>query len=520
MIRRRFGRWMALFALLTLLISACSGAGSQTGGTQTGGTTGASTPKTSDAPKKLVIAQTGDARNLDANVAIDGFSMNIYVNIFDSLFKRDANMQPKPHLATSAKALNDTTWEVKLRSGVKFQNGEPLNAEAVKFTIARIFDKKTKSVLPTWLKGIKEAKVIDDLTVHIITEGPMPLMLQNLVMIYPVPPKYVKEVGNEKFNQNPIGTGPFKLKSWTRDDRAVLEANSEYWGGKPAYQEITFRFIPEGEQRVSALLAGEVDIIQDVPPASKDRVKGAVEIRSVPTGRIFLLQLAASEKHKFLEDQKVRQAIAHAIDTDAIIKHVTLGTGVKLATFLNPTNFGHNPNLKPYEYNPAKAKELLAQAGYGDGFDFVINTTPDRKDIAEAVAGELKKVGIRAKVATHESGAFLKGWREHKLGGHGFILGLLSQTWDADGLLYLRFKCGEPMSYFCDPRADKDVKDARFMIDIPKREKLYQDLMAHLHGQMPIVPLFGSTALYGVKANLNWKPRTDELTYLFEAKPK
>lgn len=469
----------------------------------------------------LTVAQTFDAQHLDPNVQIAQMSMNVYVNIFDSLLKRDANMIPQPHLATSVVAIDDLTWELKLREGVRFHNGEPFNAEAVKFTIERIFDPATNSALPTWLEGIGEVEILDEHTVRIHTDAPMPLMEQNLTMVYPVPPSYVAEVGNQEFNRSPIGTGPYRLEEWVRDERAVLVANEEYWGERPYYDNVVFRFIPEEASRVAALLAGEVDIVQGVSASSKPQIESRpdLDVRQVQAGRVMLLQLDVESENECLQNADVRRAVALAIDNRALIEFVAQGDGFELTTVVNPHNFGHNADIEPHTYDPDQARDLVAAADC-EGMGFIINATPDRQLLSEAIAGQLQQVGINASVVTYESNVWLDRWRNHTLGGQAFMLGLLSQTWDADGLLFLRFGCGEPMSYYCDERLDHLVRQARVVVNPQDRVEMYAEAQEIIHGQAPIVPLYGLVANFGVRNDISWEPRADELMYLNEAAPR
>jgi len=490
-----------------------------------GGLVGPRTPATVEgapAGQRLIVAQPFDAESLDPGVQTDETSMGIYVNTFDSLYERNQEMIPKPRLATSAKMLDPLTWEVKLRSGVKFQNGEPFNADAVKFSIERVFDPRLKSVLPTWLNGITTVDVVDPLTVRIHTKTAMSLMLENLCLIYPVPPQYVTKVGNVEFNQKPIGTGPYLLKEWARGDHVTLEANKNYWAGKPAYSELVIRFIPDDVSRVSALVAGELDIAVNVPPALQNQVRQAngIDLRRVDSGRLWLLQLAVTPQNKPLQDDRVRQAIAHAIDQSALIKFVALGAGYPLNTIVNPRNFGYDPTIKPYPYDPAAAQRLLSDAGYPHGFPFLITTQAIGETLAQAVAGQLQRVGIDAQAQVYESGAWIAGWRGHTLPGQAMLVGLLSQTWDADGMLYLRLACGEPMAYYCSTDTDNLVRQGRDAMASAQRERIYTRLLELLQQRMPLVPLYGVVRLYGAKASINWTPRADDLTFYFEAKPR
>ena len=188
-------------------------------------------------------------------------------NIFDTLVLRDKEMKLVPGLAVSWKALDDVTWQFKLREGVKFHNGEPFNAQAVKFTIDRVLDPKAKAPTISYIRTIDHVTVVDDYTVNVVTKKPDPLVPTRMSRYptYIVPPAYIAKVGKDAFAQKPVGTGPYKFGEWVRDDHITLLANQEYWRGAPVVKKVTWRPIPESASRVAALMAGEVDIIDTLP---------------------------------------------------------------------------------------------------------------------------------------------------------------------------------------------------------------------------------------------------------------
>lgn len=424
---------------------------------------------------ELVIAIGGDALTLDPTMSREASTDMVVGNIFDALMVRDQDMKAQPHLLEHLKNVDEQTWEIKLKRGIRFTNGEPLDYEAIKYTFDVIFDKTSKSVLPTWLAGIIGVDKIDDLTMRIKTRGAMPLMAQNLTLVYPVPPKAHRERGTTGFAKAPVGTGPYKLDRWVKDSHIALVANDSYWGGKPPFPRVTFKVIPEDGTRVSAFLTGEVHIVQNVPIPDLDRVRQVGQAVVVASGRMQVLQLNAMPDgpHKLFLDKRVRQAVAYALDVDSIVRELFKGTATRIATFLHPKYFGYDASFKPYPYDPNKARQLLAAAGYPNGFDLGINAAvgirPMDKETVEAMAGQLNKVGIRARVVSYEYVPFLAAWRNKKLEGAAQMIGILSLTWDADGAFFLRFAKNQPMGYYTTDPLDRLVREARTTIDPGKR---------------------------------------------------
>src|SRR5689334_5735014 len=228
--------------------------------------------------KEVVIGLGAEPRTMLGTTIVDWTTNNMLEHIYDRLLDRDAKtLKPKPMLATGWKVVNDTTWEFTLRPGVKFHNGEPFTAQAVKATIEYALDPASKSHFATssYWKPVKEVQVVNDLTVRFITEKPYPSLIDHasLTDLLVLPPRALKEQGPQKLAEHPIGTGPFRFVEWRRDDRLVLERNPDYWQGPADASRVTFRFIPEFSARLAALLSGEIDIMKDVPPHVIDAVE-------------------------------------------------------------------------------------------------------------------------------------------------------------------------------------------------------------------------------------------------------
>ena len=307
----------------------------------------------SAAPKgKLTVALSSDVGTLDPQ------NHNIRINyiagwhLYDNLVMRDQKtLKINPHLAESWRIVDDNTWEFKLRRGVKFDNGEPFNAESVKFTIERGLDPKCPQ-RPT-VSWVKEVKVIDDHTVRIITAKPYPVALDRLANYQILPAKWAKEKGADFIATNANGTGPYRLTEWKRGVHMILEAKDDYWKGAPSIKTIVYRPIKEIATQISELLTGGIDIVRDVPPDQIPLIENSsiARISKAPTLRVVYLVMDADARggKSQIQNLKVRQAISYAIDVDTIIKTVMTGNAMRTSAVLNPQHFGYDKSLEnPY----------------------------------------------------------------------------------------------------------------------------------------------------------------------------
>jgi len=343
----------------------------------------------------------------------------IHSNIGDCLVWRDRKTAEfVPWLAESFENVDDTTWRFKLREGVSFHNGEPFNAAAVKYTIDRIQADEKALVHPQW-KFIQEVRVVDDYNLEFITGAPEPAFLSKMAgtACQVVPPGYTEEVGSEGFGQSPIGTGPFKFVEWIKDDRVVLEANPDYFRGAPGVDRLVFRAVPEDSSRVAELLTGGVDLMISVPNQDRARVEENADlaIDEFLTTQVVMLSLRAGPSAPMpdfsgpTQNEKVRQAIAYAIDRAALIELIN-GMGVPTMTRITPPTLGSSEELynKTGTYDPARAQQLLQEAGY-NGEPLVFHSTssfPMQKEVTEAIVAMLQEVGLNIELNFMELTAF------------------------------------------------------------------------------------------------------------------
>jgi peptide/nickel transport system substrate-binding protein len=458
-------------------------------------------------------------------------------HIHDNLFMRDLKtMKPVPGLALSAEPVDDLTWEIKLRQGVKFHNGEPLNAQMVKFNLDRVLDPSNKlqgRAGITWLNDAKTGGegegviVVDDYTVRIRTKEPYPLVHERLTTWPMISKTHFEKVGPEGYATDPVGTGPFRFVSWTKGQRLELEANTDYWMGPAAVQKVIFRPIPEMATQIAELVAGGVAIIRAVPPDQIDYINnsGVAYVTSAPILRVVYLNLDAAgrvEPNNPLTNPKVRRAIAHAIDVKAIMQHVLQGRADYTATGVNPLHFGFDPKIEGIPYDPEKAKQLLAEAGFAKGFSTVLNSyagsVVNVRQVAEAVMGYLSAVGIQTESKYFEDvGTWIQTMRAGKLNGIGLASWGSGAVFDADALLWRLTKTDEDFSYISDPDIDRWLAEARATLDSKARQELYSKVQKRLVEQTYWVPMYGQHEILGVSNKLNFQASGDEILKVYHA---
>ena len=426
-----------------------------------------------------------------------------------------------PQLATSWKNVDDLTWEFKLRTGVKFHNGEVFDANAVKFTLDRILDPKEKSTQASRFTALKSVEVVDSQTVRMHTTTPFPVLLLGLTQAFIVPPLYVGQTP-EKALANPVGTGPFKFDSWQQGSQLTYVANTNYWGGRPNLDKLVFRVIADDAARLAALKAGEIHIDMNLPLDAIDAVASDPNLKVEEAFIDNSLILEMDTLHGGpMADPKVRMAINYAIDKDGINKTLLTNKLRPLAgQLLTKDAFGWNPNVKEVPYDPNMAKQLLAQAGYPNGFDTQVNGpigkyTSDR-DIVIAVADQLNKVGIRATANPMEFGLFIQKLISNQLGPM-FLIGWFSFGDPALAEIWLTSK-STLGQYYNDHTYDQLVAQGASQLDSKQRQATYFQAAQYMHDQAMAAWLFQAATYYGVSKKVSgFSPRDDELPFFYPA---
>jgi peptide/nickel transport system substrate-binding protein len=419
-------------------------------------------------------------------------------------------------------------WEVKLRKGVKFHNGEDFNAESAKFSLERLAHGQGKLRGATFFAPIDRVEIVDPYTIRVHTKKPWPtfgvVMTFNQASMYP--PKASKDKDTAALSKAPIGTGPFKFVRWAKDEEIVLEANEQYWRGAPKVKTVVFKPIPDDAVRVAALQNGEIDVAVNIPPhlAAIIDKHPKVFLSTAPSIRTIQLMYYTHQmdaQHKPTgpyagptADKRVRQAIAYAIDVDEIIKGVLDGKGVRVATMLTTMHFGFDPKLQPIKQDVARAKKLLADAGYPGGVEITLHGPQGRyvrdKEVAEAITGQLNKAGIKTTVKTYEFVNYLNNMVYVHKAGPVWLIGWGTPTIDAETIYGPLFKSPGIFVNWHNEEFNRMFEEAQTIMDEKKRLEQYHRMNRLWVEEMPAVPLYQQIDLYGVAKRVNWKARPDE----------
>ncbi|KAB2328641.1 glutathione ABC transporter substrate-binding protein [Cytobacillus depressus] len=428
----------------------------------------------------LIIARLSDAENLDHQFmsTINAASVT-HSKIYEGLVGRDKNAEINPLLAEEWKQLDDVTWEFKLRKDVKFHDGTPFNADAVKATFDRLLDPNVGSPRAVVFKMVQEVKVVDEYTVQFILSEPFSPLLSILSSHEGgiISPKAIEKFG-EKIINEPNGTGPLVFESWTPGQEIVFTKNNEYWGNKAKVDKVLFKVVPEETTRISMLETGEAHIAEplSVPMMSTVEASSAAEVyRSEGFGTEYI---GFNVQKEPFNDARVRKAIAYAVEMDSIIKGVYNNVGKKANSLLGSKVFGFNADMKAYEYNLNEAKRLLAEAGYPDGFETTIKTmdSKERINMAEVLQSQLKGIGVKVNIQVLEYGTFIE--QANKGDSEMFILSWRNATGDADYNQYNLFHTNSHGAagntfFYSNEEVDHLIEDARKEKDQNKRIELY-----------------------------------------------
>lgn len=518
-------KWKSLLVvvlLLGLILTGCAGVGKKKPEEQPGEEIPA--PKEVTEEDKFGGTFQGrvatDPPQLDPAFITDTTSSLVANNIFDGLVQYNEKLDVIPAIAKEWEISEDgLVWTFNLRDDVKFHNGRKLTAEDVEYSFTRLVDPQTKSPR-AWLfenvKGVTEFqdgqadkvtgfKVVDENTFEITLAEPFTPFLSVLAMTNAtVVPKEEVEKYGEDFTSNPVGTGAFKFEEWKHDDHVTLVGNKDYFEGKPYLDKIIFRVIPEDASAFAEYEQGNIYDLETIPDGEIERVLNGTEFKDelIKKSRLGIYYFAMNVTKKPFDNIKVRQAIAHAVNKEAIVKVLRHGTVLAAEGILPPGMPGHNEELKGLEYDPEKAKQLLAEAGYPDGLpeeiELAYNTSKGHQMIAEAVQADLKKIGVNVKLVNLEWGSYLT-----KLDNGDtqiFRAAWIGDYPDPDNFLYVLLYSGNAgpkgnTSFYSNSEFDEKVVKARGMKPGPERIQLYQEADKIAIEEAPWVPIYYYTSL-------------------------
>lgn len=466
----------------------------------------------------LVIADNEEIISFDKYYTADRISILISNLIYDTLLYRDPQSgKLLPSLATAWRWISPETLELDLRSGVRFHDGETFDADDVVYTFSQVIDpaNKTQNLSVTsWIKSVQKT---GPMQVRIHANGPAPAALQMLAGPLPIYGKdYYSKVGPAGMHRKPIGTGPYKVARFVQGDATYFERNDQYWTGGPrklpAIGKIKLRTITDANTQMAEIMAGGVDWIWKL---SKDQAKALAAapdlvVKGAETMRIGYISMDAAAKggKNPLQSLAVRQAVAHAINREAIVKQL-MGEGASVIHApCFPKQFGCTQDVRQYAYDPQKARQLLKEAGYPNGFEITLGGYRDR-DLAEAMAANLRDVGIKAQLAFLQYGPFLAQQRSGKVPFNFTTWGSFSIN-DTSASTSAFFKFGDDDVTHDAPTRDL-LKVADTSIDDKVRIEHYKKALTRVADQAFLLPLWTYSQAYAFKKELNFTPTYDEL---------
>ena len=489
----------------------------------------------------LTIGLGADVTSMDPHFHLYVPNQNVAEHVFDKLIHRDDKLQMLPGLALSWRAVDDLTWEFKLRPNVKFHDGTPFTAEDVKFTIERLPTiKDSPGLMTTYTREIAAVQVVDPLTVRFRTTKPHPLVPNDLSIVPIVSMKAAAHATTADFNSGKavVGTGPFKLVRYARGDRIELARNDQYWGTQPAWDGVTFRIMTNDASRVAALLSGDVDAIDAVPVSDMGRIKRDPNLQTVArTGyRLIFLYLNQSDAvtAQFttkagvplganpFRDLRVRQAVQMAISREAIVGRVMDGAATATGQLVSSGLPGYIFDQPMPKFDSNAARELLSKAGYPDGFKMTIQGPNNRylmdDQILQAVAQMLTRAGIATSVEAMPAASFfpknnrgdfafsMSGWAPDSAEASSPLRAIIASRDPQKG--WGNFNVG-----YSNKKVDELLDKAMVTVASGAREKLLQDATRIAMEDVAIIPLHHQANVWAMKKTVNYAGRADERTF-------
>lgn len=517
-------RLAATLVLSAFLLSACGSSPSKA--PEPSGSPAPSNTPAPTGPVKLVIGAHQDIQHFDIHNHNYTFTEAVHQHIFDYLVYFNLETGKfDPGLAKSWSMVNDTTWEFKLVEGVKFSNGDPFTAEDVKFTLERV---SRDSALKEYgaNRTIKEVKVIDPLTAHVITDGPDPILLNRLSRIGSgmLPAKYFQAQGVDGFNKKPIGTGGYTLVEWVKDDHVTLKAWDGGWRGKAQVDEIVYRVIPETQTRVSELVTGGVDVALSIGPDDVTALKkeSGIQVYTETTPRVYVLRFRVNAPY-ITADKLVREAIDLAIDDKALADATYPGLAVPTRTRLVPGVVGYHEKLYNTSlYDLAKAKQLLEQAGFTGGkqpeISFLARNNAADSPTAQTIAGMLEKAGFKVNLKLLDPVAYTKEINAHT-NEDLYLTSYGNSMKDGDlAINFVNSAVAEKHQGYNSKKADDLLAAQAKEMDPVKRVQLMHELDNLITSEeIPQIALFQVKGAVAVRQGVNWAPRPDEMHWFYNA---
>jgi peptide/nickel transport system substrate-binding protein len=463
-------------------------------------------------PLKVNVVLPAEPDTLDPTTTrFSVTSAPISNNIFERLVDLTPDGKFVPGIASWKISPDGKVVEFTLRKGVKFHSGDPLTTKDVEFSHNRAL--KTNPTHQRAMRVLDKLEIVDDYTCRFIFKAPDVLFIPTRSLTI-VSKSYFDKVGEDQFVAKPVGTGPYKFVAWKLGEYIDIEANDNYWGTKPQVRQARFRFVKEDSTRVAMLKAGEADIIMSTPYAMvKDVESAGFKTVRLPTHPPTVVQFHTGNPDVPWYDKRVRLAIAMAIDGDSIVKNLFQGIPGRY-TRLAPGELGYDPTLKQYPYDPKKAKELLAQAGYPNGFEmplyYFIGRVAGQKETTEAVALYLNAVGIKAKIQGIEAPQFLdkvRAWHDDPKAVYvGVATTPMAHLPEPTEALSSAYYSKQRMSLYFNPKVDALIEIIETTMDNKKRGELLKAAIKMIHEDVGSVQIFTTTDIFAMKPKIEFTP--------------
>nr|WP_263327236.1 ABC transporter substrate-binding protein [Neobacillus sp. Marseille-Q6967] len=514
---RKFITLLCTF-LLALALVACSG--EKTGQSNQGEST------QNEGNKSFVFARGGDSVSLDPSEVTDSESENVSQSILETLVTfAEGKTTIEPLLATEWQETdNGLTYTFKLREGVKFHDGTDFNAEAVVYNFERWMNGKDNAAFPVYasvfggFKGdethnLQSVEAIDPYTVKFTLKHVMPTFLKSLALTpFSISSPAAIEKHGKEYSSHPVGTGPFVFEEWKRNDRIVLNKNKDYWlEGYPKMDQVIFRTIADNSARLNALMSGEIDMMDGLDPGTIEQIQADKNFQLISRPSLNIGYLGFTVTRKPFDNKLVRQALNHAVNKDEMIKAFFAGQADPAKNPIPPSVEGYNDAIDAYPYDVKKAKELLAEAGYPDGFDMEVWAMPvsrpympDANRVSEFLQSSFAKIGVNVKIVTYEWATYLDKVKAGE--ADAFLLGWTGANGDADDFIYSLWhkdNIGSLNStHYSNEKVNILLTQARSITDEGKRKELYQNVQEIMHDDAPILPLVHTTPALAARADV------------------
>lgn len=485
--------------------------------------------------QELRIGFSRDADTLDPANHRNRETQTIIRNMYDGILTRDSSMNIHAEISESYRQVSPTEYDFVIRQGITFHDGSELTVEDVKFTLERLFKEGAMgngqtSPRASLLGPMESVEILDDNTLRVHLSEPWPLLPAMLPFQEVVSKAFVERVGTSGMASQVNGAGPFKLVRWNRGESVIMERFEDYYGGAAGIppvetacvERVIFQVIPESASRVAALLSGDVHIISELPTFSVNQVRNNpnTDVMTVNGTRSFFI--AMNNESDLFSNLKVRQAVAHAINKDLIVDRILDGYATSIDGILSPDAFGKNHDLPTYDYDPAKARALLAEAGYPDGIEVTMDVEGAFRDTAEAIASLLTNAGIRTRVAVSEGAILTQKWRTQggEKSGDLYFSSWGNGSLDPHDIFVPTHRTNDRgnSAGYANPRVDELLDAGAAELDVERRAAIYREAEAIAAADVPYVYLWVPQDIYGVSNRVSgWSPSPDSRINLHNA---